>query len=155
MIDLGGEFTMSPYLSPAETGEADFKPSMYYERLVLYFENEVLKTASWNYPQEIKGIANPAVELMDFEQIKESIRKRLEYGLSWCEGRDNGDNVFCVSEITLSYLPSGKKNDTREYYWSPMWAIESDMIYSLAPAPMQRYVFFINAVDGTFVQFKL
>jgi hypothetical protein len=56
-----------------------------------------------------------------------------------------------VLGIFLSYVRTGVKDDVNAYYWAPAWAV----VYKQSTAPdwNKGCVFYINAVDGTFIQF--
>ena len=57
-----------------------------------------------------------------------------------------------ITEIALSYVDTAKKGDANSVYWAPVWAVVLDysdvitMYGCFRPA-----IFYINAVDGTFV----
>lgn len=126
--------------------ENSFRPPSKNEELTLYFEDDVLKYASWISSQSIVSVENPAVTLLPFDQIQQRFRDRMKYALSWHEGGDDPHDIT-VDEIALTYLCSAKKDDTDHYYWMPMWGFSyktSNM------APTLPGVLFINALDGSF-----
>ena len=127
-----------------------FRPKRRSELLTLYFEDDIIKEITWVYPQTLLSVENPAVTLLPFTDIQTRIRDRLTYGLSWLEGRPLHQTIF-VKEIALTYLPAERANDGYTYYWSPMWAVvyECDNM-----APVLPFIFFINAIDGSFVSFS-
>ena len=125
-----------------------FRPGTRYERLHFDIADGELIGITWQYPQEIISIENPAVELLPFDTIKERIKKKLEYGLSWSSGAINDIHV---DRIFLTYLKSEMTNDITAYYYTPMWCFVSHADNNV---PMQEGVTFINAIDGSFVQFN-
>ncbi|MBR6109525.1 MAG: hypothetical protein IKQ36_07280 [Clostridia bacterium] len=125
-----------------------FRPGTRYERLHFDIADGELIGITWQYPQEIISIENPAVELLPFDTIKERIKKKLEYGLSWSSGAINDIHV---DRIFLTYLKSEMANDITAYYYTPMWCFVSHADNNV---PMQEGVTFINAIDGSFVQFN-
>lgn len=144
LYNLGGQFLQG--FAPEEE-EMSFKPSFSRENLILYITDGELGSVIWARPQEIVSIENPAVELMSFDTIKERIKKRIEYGLSWT--KDSTFQDVHINKIFLTYLESDKANAVREYYYTPMWCFTSSADVN---TPLQEGACFINAIDGTFVK---
>ena len=128
--------------------EASYKPDMKMEQFSIYIEDGELMDARWTNPQELIYVENPAVELMPFDEIKERIKDRIEYGLSW--GGSKSIPVR-IDNIMLLYLKSAKANSINEYYYTPVWGFtdRGDSPYLI---PLKDGINFINAIDGTFVQ---
>ncbi len=145
LYDLRGQW-VGDYATGDEV--VNFKPDKKYEHLHINIANGELIGITWANPQEIISVENPAVELLPFDTIKERIKKKLEYGLSW---NDGALEDIHVDNIFLTYLKSEKAGEINEYYYTPMWCFTS---YSDVNVPMQEGVTFINAIDGTFVQFQ-
>ena len=140
------DFNGSLAIGSLGVDEKSFRPPMKNEELKLYFEDDILKYASWHSPQSIVSVENPAVTLLPFDQIMQSFRDRLKYALSY--GSEDDPHDLVVDEIALTYLCSMKKDDIDHYYWTPMWGF-SYKISNMAPT--LPGVLFINALDGTFV----
>ena len=142
-------------ISLEEDGMAgNYRPPIAWESLAFYYEDGRIRYVCWEYPQKLLSVANPAVELLPFEDIEESIRKYFKYIFSI---NDDGSGKLYhkinVTEVGLSYLPSAKKDDIKAYYWAPVWAVVynyEEMSEDIAPTVM-----YINAIDGTFVWFKM
>ena len=127
-----------------------YHPSTTNETMNFYFIENDLKGLTWDYPETIISVENAAVELLPFDQIQMNIKKRFEYGLSWLNGEDLGQTIY-VKEIALSYLKTAKINDRSGYYWTPVWAV----IYECDDMmPVKPFIFYINAIDGTFIIFE-
>ena len=133
---------------------AGFRPPLFKESLELYYQDGELMYLCWGHPQTLLSVANPAVELLPFEQIEENIRKYFKY--TYSRHSDEEETEIChivdVSEIGLSYLPSSKKDDIKAYYWAPVWAV----VYTQPEFRVDTmpFIMYINAIDGTLVSFE-
>ncbi len=90
------------------------------------------------------------MELLPFDEIKERIKDRIEYGLAY---RVDSNFYFdiAVTKISLIYMKSAKANALNEYYYAPMWCFLTDTIDEAMPLLPGMHL--INALDGTFVTF--
>ncbi len=139
-------------INSALTGDENigFRPNRKMESFTLTFEDGVLVMVTWNDPQEIVSVENPAVELLPFDKIKERIVDRIKYGLSYRD--DEGyEDVVMINRIFLAYVKAEKANELYEYYFAPMWCF-TDELTDLS-IPCRLGALFINAIDGTFVRF--
>ena len=140
--DINGQFIKGAV--PIED-EYEYHPPMKLERMSLCIGDGEIVSVNWMNPQEVVSIENPAVELLPFDVIQQRIKKRIEYGRAWSDGKFYDIHI---NKISLVYLKSAKANSIYEYYYSPMWCFYSNADNEM---PLLEGVHFINAIDGTFV----
>lgn len=113
-------------------------------------ENGVLSFA-WGDPKEIVNTANSNVVLLPFDQIQQSIRNLITYGISGYERiADDDFGALLISRITLGASIQQVPDQGDEAFLVPTWMVtlttESDQKQNIDLA-----VLMINALDGTYV----
>ncbi len=112
-------------------------------------ENGVLSFA-WGDPKEIVNTANSNVVLLPFDQIQQSIRNLITYGISGYERiADDDFGALLISRITLGASIQQVPDQGDEVFLVPTWMVtlttESDQKQNIDLA-----VLMINALDGTY-----
>ena len=154
LLDPMDYYYPGQWISSRDIGDetVDFRPSSNNEFFRMYFEDGELLEVDWSYPQEIISVENPAVELMPFDAIKERIKKRIKYGLSYREGYDCTGEDLLINDVFLTYVKVGRTNYPNEFYYAPAWCFTNKPMWT--DTPLLTDALFINAIDGTFIQFS-
>lgn len=127
---------------------AEYLPQEWIE--IFITENGVLSFA-WGDPKEIVNTANSNVVLLPFDQIQESIRNLITYGVSGYDNTTNDDfGALLISRITLGASIQQVPDQGDEAFLVPTWMVtlttETDQAQNIDLA-----VLMINALDGTYV----
>lgn len=116
------------------------------ETVVVYASENGVEFFSWEYPLEITGIAAENAELLDFEQIQNSIRKLLPV----CINNDvqsgwRGE----ISKIMLTAVPQQAKDAAETAYLMPVWVMPVYWYWNNETVSSTYILFGINALDGS------
>lgn len=140
------------------TGDQAYSRSWQCEWIEIYVSRTGVEYLVWHSPLEDKGVANENVRLMDFETISGIVKRYFAAKMGdpdfW------SPLYFRIEEMTLTVLPSGKK-DSDDAYMMPVWVCKigyyhsmSDDSYSAFYFPGEQhmadwYTVAFNAIDGT------
>lgn len=94
---------------------------------------------------EIMECVNPCVELLDFEQIQQNLKKLLLAGVSHIDYTAFQPKV---SKLVLTVAPQQIQDDPRYAYLMPIWIAFVDWYY-LDEGLLNTQVIGINALDGS------
>lgn len=113
-------------------------------------ENGVL-SFTWGDPKEIVNTANSNAKLLPFDEIQNSIRNLITYGISGYEQITNDDfGALLISRITLGASIQQVPDQGDEAFLVPAWMVtlttEADQSDHIDLA-----VLMINALDGTYI----
>lgn len=127
---------------------AEYLPQEWIE--IFITENGVLSFA-WGEPKEIVNTANSNAMLLPFDEIQNSIRKLITYGISGYEQIANDDfGALLISRITLGASIQQVPDQGDEAFLVPTWMVtlttETDQSQNIDLA-----VLMINALDGTYI----
>ncbi|MEN6419849.1 MAG: DUF6034 family protein [Clostridiaceae bacterium] len=127
---------------------AEYLPQEWIE--IFITENGVLSFA-WGDPKEIVNTANSNVVLLPFDQIQQSIRNLITYGVSGYDNSTNDDfGALLISRITLGASIQQVPDQGDEAFLVPTWMVtlttETDQAQNIDLA-----VLMINALDGTYI----
>lgn len=128
-------------LDPPES----FNKPWYPETLDIYVSENGVEYVQWNSPLEVMECVNPCVELLDFAQIQENLKKLLYAGIA-----DINITVFQprVSKMVLTVAPQQIQGDAQHAYLMPIWIAFVDWYYLDEDKPDPQ-VIGINALDGS------
>lgn len=126
-------------------GESTYAPPWRPEYAELYITEEGLVSLNWWAPKEHVMTANENVQLLPFEEIQDSVKMLLEYGLGDWEG-----SPVLVKRMVLSTSVAQIPNQGNEAFFVPTWVIylttdEDEAIHQ------EPRVLLINAIDGTYI----
>ena len=136
------------FFTQKQDAYAEYLPQEWIEIFVT--EDGVLSFA-WGDPKEIVNTANSNVKLLAFDQIQQSIRNLITYGISGYEQVANDDfGALLISRITLGASIQQVPDQGDEAFLVPTWMVtlttETDQSQNIDLA-----VLMINALDGTYV----
>jgi hypothetical protein len=133
-------------LSFSNISETDIYAMPWRQEYIFLFINEDgVQVMNWCERKTIEMVPNENVQLMPFDQIQQSIRSLLQYGLS---GDEN--NPVTIHRIVLGNAIQQVPNQKDEAFIIPTWII---YLYSEAEhqGSNDLRIMLVNALDGTFV----
>lgn len=146
-----GYYAMDTYGAACDGGmiklddpESYNKP-WYPETLYVYISENGVESVQWNSPLEIMECVNPCVELLDFEQVQENLKKLLLAGVSYIDYTEFQPKV---SKLVLTVAPQQIQDDPQHAYLMPIWIAFVDWYY-LDERLLNTQVISINALDGS------
>ncbi len=139
-------------------GDNDYSYAWRCEWINIYVSENGVEFFDWHDPLEDKGTANENVQLMDFDELTKIIKRYFTANLSdpdfW------SPLYFRIEEMTLTVLPSGKK-DSGDAYMMPAWVCRIGLYHSAEDDGYSAFYFpgeqnladwstvAFNAIDGT------
>lgn len=146
-----GYYAMDTYGAASDGGLVLFddpetynKP-WYPETLYVYISESGVEHIQWNNPLEIMECVNPCVELLEFEQIQENLKKLLLAGVSHIDYTEFQPEI---SKLVLTVAPQQIQDDPQHAYLMPIWIAFVDWYY-LDEGLHKTQVIGINALDGS------
>lgn len=133
-------------LSFSNVSKADVYAMPWRQEYIFLFINEDgVQVMNWSDRKSIEMIPNENVLLMPFDQVQQSIRSLLQYGLS-----GNGNNPVTIHKIVLSNAIQQVPNQKDEAFIIPTWIV---YLYSEVEhqGSNDLRIMLVNALDGTFV----
>lgn len=120
------------------------------ETVIVYVSENGVEFFSWEYPMEVTEIAAENVELLDFEQVWNNMRKLLQASVDYTPGHWRGE----ITQIILTVVPQQATDDSNKAYLMPVWVASIDWycVYNDGTISSQcdaYSLFGINALDGS------
>lgn len=146
-----GYYAMDTYVAGCNGGmvrldeSESYNQPWYPETLYVYISENGVESVQWNSPLEIMECVNPCVELLDFEQVQENLKKLLLAGVSYIDYTEFQPKV---SKLVLTVAPQQIQDDPQHAYLMPIWIAFVDWYY-LDEGLLQTQIVGINALDGS------
>ena len=147
-----GDSTPVNLISRQLVGLLDFGSEEYVERwwpeiIKIYLDESGIRALIWNNPLEVVEVLNDNVSLMQFDEIKERIRKYINFGYSKRveNGQVSGEKHVSINKITLTNLLIPIKDELDYQMLVPAWLI----YYKYEEIEGFTFVFAVNAIDGS------
>lgn len=146
-----GYYAMDTYVAGCNGGmvrldeSESYNQPWYHETLYVYVSEGGVESVQWNSPLKILECVNPCVELLDFEQIQENLKKLLLAGVSYIDYTEFQPKV---SKLVLTVAPQQIQDDSQHAYLMPIWIAFVDWYY-LDEGLLQTQIVGINALDGS------
>lgn len=115
------------------------------ENMRVYISENGVEYLQWSDPLEILECVNPCVELLEFEEVQNNLKRLLILGVSWTDS-----TVFqpTVTKIVLAAAPQQIKDQPGKAYLMPIWVAFLDWHY-LDEGVVFTEVVGINAIDSS------
>lgn len=133
-------------------GLLDYKTEDYVERwsperITIFIDDTGLCTLYWQNALQINNVMNINVPLLSFDDIKERIKKNIEFGYSQTvkNGQANDQSKISVYKIVLTNVLVPIKNDLEHQMLQPAWLT----YYKNPQYKNMTFVFAVNAIDGS------
>lgn len=139
-------------------GALDFGTEDYVERwspetIKVFVDETGIRSFYWTNPLDETNVMNINVSLLSFENIKDRIRKDIEFGYSQSEeeGRVRGKSHMTVSKVVLSNVLVPIKDDLNHQMLLPAWLV----YYNVQDMKKADKAFAVNAIDGSSIDLSM
>lgn len=131
----------------------DYVERWWPETITIYVDQNGIRSFNWSFPLEVVEEMNSNVKLMPFEDIKERIRKTIEFGYSQSvdSGTIAGQNYLIIDKILLTNIMVPLKDDPNHQTLQPVWLTfyHDFCFYNDVKIEGSNSVFAVNAIDGS------
>lgn len=156
--DIGGgvplfyDYYTKPSCMKLEHNENSYAPGWQQENIEMFVTEKGVQSFSWSDKKTVVNVANENVQLMPFDEIQDSIRKLITYGLAdelISAGEPVKDTVL-VTKMVLSTSIQQVADQGEEAFMAPTWIVfmTTEMAQKLN---FDTGVILISAIDGSVV----
>ncbi len=147
-------------ISLRTSGLLNFAQTEYNERwrpesISVYVDGSGVRMFCWEDPVDVVEVLNTNVEILNFSEIKESIRKAVRFGCSQTYFTETKDNyvILTIDKITLSNIAVPVKDSIEYDVLIPAWLVTYN--YKVGDVEGLESIFAINAIDGSIIDLEL
>lgn len=164
------EYLLSPSQWLKYTGdEMAAAPPINCEELTVFISEKGLRSFSYAFPREIMELANPNVELLSFDEVKQRVKNAFVMCFPYDAKGLKADGDFVINVYRMELLSKTLFiKDKHGYYETPCWMVFFDcdmygyagtpaevlleqMYYDRTRKDLYQKVLMINAVDGSII----
>jgi len=134
-------------------GSEDFVQRWFPETMTIFIDETGIRSLYWTHMLEVTKEMNTNVPLLEFNDIKDRIKKYIEFGYSYRvqKGQVHGQNKIAINKIVLTNVLVPIKDDLDHQMLQPAWLV----YYSEPEEKNMTYVFAVNAIDGSSIDLSM
>lgn len=123
------------------------------ESIYIYVDDQDVICMEWWGRGKAGEVLNENIELLDFEQIKETFNTQMFYQRSW-SAPHHKDTAITIEKVTLGMMRVRLREN--KYVYLPVWDFIGDWTYAYADGDGQFGMYdislmTINAIDGSVI----
>ncbi len=151
--------------SPQLNGMLDFEAEDYAERwfpetITVFVDETGIRSFLWINPLDVVQTMNTNISLLSFEDIKERIKKNIEFGYSKRVQSGQINNIQCkitVTKIILANVLVPIKDDIEHEMLLPAWLVYYVGSFEAGGVEYKDpiTVFAVNAADGSAIDLSM